>query len=120
MYSHYRLPTVVMSRLAEQFDKVSVGWPAMVLLLGSSWWAIICMGGCWRPAAHTAMCSTALTLALCCAAGMCANCPLLTAASCARPLAAQAKRVLWGEVQPACDSSVMKMDYKQLCKYIRR
>jgi hypothetical protein len=52
VYSHYRLPTVVMSRLAEQFDK--------------------------------------------------------------------AKRVLWGEVQPACDSSVLKMDYKQLCKYIRR
>lgn len=36
------------------------------------------------------------------------------------PAAKQAKRVLWGEVQPACDASVIKMDYKQLCKYIKR
>ncbi len=35
--------------------------------------------------------------------------------------AVQAKVVLWGSQQPAaCDSSVMKMDYRQLRKYIKR
>ncbi|KAL4427348.1 hypothetical protein ABPG77_003257 [Micractinium sp. CCAP 211/92] len=53
VYSHYLVPTVVMSRMAEQFEK--------------------------------------------------------------------AKVVLWGSQQPAaCDSSVMKMDYRQLRKYIKR
>ena len=44
-------------------------------------------------------------------------CPLLCCAALPPP---QAKRVLWGGVAPACDSSVMKMDYKQLRKYIKR
>lgn len=52
VFSHYRVPTVVMSRMADQFDK--------------------------------------------------------------------AKRVLWGCVEPACEGGVQKMDYRQLCKHVRR
>lgn len=106
VYSHYRLPTVVMSRLAEQFDKVST--------LSALLQRLVCPTRPHvrqTPVAH----SSPAPRRPCCTPRR-----LLAAHSCRPPRAAQAKRVLWGEVQPACDTSVMKMDYKQLCKYIRR
>ena len=37
-----------------------------------------------------------------------------------RALRLQAKRVLWGGVEPACDGTVARMDYKQLRRFIKR
>jgi hypothetical protein len=118
VYSQFTVPTVVMSRMAEQFEKVGVCGVCVCGGGGSSEEVQPVAGtlGILLASVHV-QCQNCALLAFELPVAPMNGCPILF---CARTAPPQAKRVLWGSVEPDCDTSVLGMDYKQLRKYIKR